>query len=88
MDLITTIFYNISSNFKNLYLEIKSKYTTDGKYLAVITNNGLWIKDIVDEKTFIINSSEIDGNFLLNNFITEFDNDYNVIRNLRSKKLI
>ena len=84
--LITTIFYNISSNFKNLYLEIKSKYTTDGKYLAVITNNGLWIKDIVDEKTFIINSSEIDGNFLLNNFITEFDNDYNVIRNLRSKK--
>ena len=85
--LITTIFYNISSNFKNLYLEIKSKYTTDGKYLAVITNNGLWIKDIVDEKTFIINSSEIDGNFLLNNFITEFDNDYNVIRNLRSKKI-
>ena len=69
--LITTIFYNISSNFKNLYLEIKSKYTTDGKYLAVITNNGLWIKDIVDEKTFIINSSEIDRNFLLNNFITE-----------------
>ena len=85
--LITTIFYNISSNFKNLYLEIKSKYTTDGKYLAVITKNGLWIKDIVDEKTFIINSSEIDGNFLLNNFITEFDNDYNVIRNLRSKKI-
>ena len=85
--LITTIFYNMSSNLKNIYLEIKSKYTTDGKYLAVITNNGLWIKDIVDEKTFIINSSEIDGNYLLNNFITEFDNNYNVIRNLRSKKI-
>ena len=48
---ISTAFYNVSSGFKNFYLEIKSKYTTDGKYLAVITNNGLWIKDKIDKKT-------------------------------------
>ena len=47
---ITILFYNFSSNFKNFYLELKSKYTTDGKYLAVITNNGLWIKDEIDNK--------------------------------------
>ena len=43
--LITILFYNLSSNLKNFYLELKSQYTTDGKYLAVITKNGLWIKD-------------------------------------------
>ena len=63
--LITTIFYNFSSGFKNLYLELKSKYTTDGKYLAVITNNGLWIKDEIDNKILITNSSEIKTIFLL-----------------------
>ena len=47
---INIFFYTFSSNFKNLYLELKSKYTTDGKYLAVITKNGLWIKDIINKK--------------------------------------
>ena len=41
---VATIFYNLSSNLKNFYLELKSPYTSDGKYLAVITKNGLWIK--------------------------------------------
>ncbi len=85
--LITILFYNLSSNFKNIYLEIKSKYAVDGKYLAVVTKNGLWIKDKIDEKTYIINSSSIKDNFLINNFITEFDQDYNVIRNLKSDKI-
>ena len=85
--LVTTLFYNLSSNFKNIYLEIKTKYTTDGKYLAVITKNGLWIKDKLDERTYIINSSEIEGTFLNNSFITIFDENYNVIKNIKSKKI-
>ena len=85
--LISTTFYNFSSGLKNFYLEIKSKYTVDGKYLAVITNNGLWIKDKVGNKNLIINSSEIEENYLINNFITEFDEEYNVIRNIRSKRI-
>jgi len=85
--LIITIFYNASSNLKNFYLELKSKYTTDGKYLAVINKNGLWIRDIIDDKILIINSSRIDENFLIDSFITEFDNDYNVLRNIKSKKI-
>ena len=48
--IVTTLFYNLSSNLKNFYLELKSPFTSDGKYLAVITNNGLWIKDEVNEK--------------------------------------
>ena len=85
--LISTVYYNFSSSFKNFYIEIKSKYTSDGKYLAVITNNGLWIKDKIKDKNLMINSSEIENNHLINNFITEFDKDYNVIRNIRSKKI-
>ena len=85
--LITGIFYNLSSSLKNFYLELKSQYTTDGKYLAVITKNGLWIKDEINEKILIINSSKIEENFLINSFITEFNKDYSVIRNIKSEKI-
>ena len=82
-----SIFYNASSNLKNFYLELKSNYTEDGKYLAVINKNGLWIRDKVDNKILIVNSSKIDDNFLINNFITEFDSNYDVIRNIKSEKI-
>ena len=85
--LIIVFFYNFSSNLKNFYLEIKSKYQTDGKYLAVITNNGLWIKDVKNNKTSIVHASKINENYLINTFITEFDLDYNVIRNIQSEKI-
>ena len=84
---IISVFYNTSSNLKNYYLELKSKYTEDGKYLAVINKNGLWIRDRIDGKILIVNSSKINDNFLLNNFITEFDTNYEVIRNIKSNKI-
>ncbi len=83
----TSIFYYFSSNFKNLYLELKSPFSNDGKYLAVVTQNGLWIRDKIEEKTLVINSSKIDKNLLIGNFITEFDNDYKVIKNIKSNKI-
>ena len=85
--LVILIFYNLSSNLKNIYLELKSNYTSDGKYLAVITKNGLWIKDKVNNKIMITNSSYIEENFLNKNFITEFDENFNVIRNIQSEKI-
>lgn len=85
--LIITIFYYFSSNFKNLYLELKSPFTNDGKYLAVITQNGLWIRDKIQENTLVINSSRIEESYLIGNFITEFDSNYNVIKNIKSNKI-
>ncbi len=85
--LIITIFYFFSSNLKNFYLELKSPYTNDGKYLAVVTKNGLWIRDKINNKTLVINSLLIDENNLVENFITEFDGEYNVIRNIKSNKI-
>ena len=85
--IIISLFYNLSSNLKNFYLELKSDFTQDGKYLAVINKNGLWIRDKVDNKILIVNSSKVDENYLIDNFITEFDSDYNVVRNIISKKI-
>ena len=85
--LVVTLFYNLSSNLKNIYLELKSNYTYDGKYLAMVTKNGLWIKDKVGDKILLINSQKIEKHFLINNFITEFDANFNVIRNIQNKKI-
>ena len=45
------------------YLDIKKAYTDDNKYLASITENGLWIKDenrnnvnFINSKTFTVNT--------------------------------
>ena len=83
----TTIFYYFSSNFKNLYLELKSPFSNDGKYLAVVTQNGLWIRDKIGEETLVINSSRIDSKYLIGNFITVFDGNYNVLKNIKSDKI-
>ena len=81
------LFYNFASNLKNIYFELKSNYTSDNKYLAVITNNGLWIKDKIQGKTLIINSNKIEPNFLVEAFISEFDEDFKNIRNIKSNKI-
>ena len=85
--IVTTLFYNLSSNLKNFYLELKSPFTSDGKYLAVITNNGLWIKDIYNENIMIINASSFNNNELVDIYISEFDKDFEIIRNIKSKKV-
>ena len=85
--LIVSIFYNLSSNLKNLYLGLKSNYTEDKKYLAVITNNGLWIKDVYNENILMINASSFNNNELLDTYISEFDKNYEIIRNIKSKKV-
>ncbi|MDC3155430.1 LptF/LptG family permease [Candidatus Pelagibacter sp.] len=84
---IILIFYNFSSNLKYFYIGLKSNYTTDNQYLAVITKNGLWIKDINDDKTLMINAAGIGQNELLEAYISEFDKNYEIIRNIKSNKI-
>ena len=85
--LIITLFYSFSSSLKNFYLDLKSNYTTDEKYLAVITKNGLWIKDVIDDKILIVNSFKIDQNYLIDAYISEFNNDFEIKRNIVSPKI-
>lgn len=81
------IFYNMSSNLKSIYLKIKNNYSSDDKYLAVITKNGLWIKDIVDGKINITHASKIEKNHLINTFITQFDKNFEINQNISSEKI-
>ena len=85
--LLVSIFYSFSSNLKNLYLEYKNQYSSDSKYLAVVTNNGLWIKDNVDQKILIINADKIEGSFLTKVNISEFDNNFNLSQIITSEKV-
>jgi lipopolysaccharide export system permease protein len=80
-----TLFYSFSSNLKNLYLGYKNQYSTDNKYLAVVTNNGLWIKDIINNEKFIINADKIEGKFLKNVIINKFDKNFKLKTILKSE---
>jgi len=84
---IVLFFYNFSSSLKNIYLELKSSYTSDGKYLAVITKNGLWIKDKVDNKNLIVNSNKLEKNLLVDAFIVELNEEFESIRAIKSNKI-
>ena len=85
--LTITLFYSFSSNLQHYYLQIKNQFSENKLYLAVINKNGLWIKDVVNNKTSIINSSKINNNYLTDTFISTFDKDFNLIRSLKSNKI-
>ena len=85
--LIILLFYSLSSNLKNIYLEEKNRYTIDDKYLAVVTKNGLWIKDEYENKSIIVHAKKINNNILIDAFITQYNNKYEVIRHIQSDKI-
>ena len=80
-------FYNISSVLKNSFLSIKNSYTNDDKYLAVITENGLWIKDEINNNVNLINAIKVDNEFLLDVSITQFNKDFKILRIIKSDKV-
>ena len=84
---LITVFYSLSSNLKNFYLEYKNSYAADDAYLAVVTKNGLWIKDYMDNKISIINASKIEDNFLIDTYITQFDENYEVLNNIQAERV-
>ena len=81
------VFYNISSKLKFLYFDIKNEYTKDNKYLAVITENGIWIKDEINGKVNLIHALGIEKNFLINVNITQFDSNYDFLKSIDSQKV-
>ena len=85
--LTITVFYSFSSNLQHYYLQIKNQFSNDKLYLAVINKNGLWVKDIVNDQTNIINSSKINNNFLTNTFISSFNKDFKLVRSIKSDKI-
>ena len=84
---LVIFFYNGSSILKNSYLLIKNNYSEDNKYLAVITENGLWIKDEINDNINIINALRVNNEFLLNVSITRFNKDFDLVEILQSEKV-
>jgi lipopolysaccharide export system permease protein len=54
--------------------------------LAVITENGLWIKDEINNHTNIINAKSIDQNKLIDISITQFNKEFDFIQNIEAKE--
>ena len=86
--IIITVYYNFSSSLKYSYLNLKNSYAKDNKYLAVITENGIWIKDEVGENINIINANRFSKNILYDVDILQFDKNFNFKKNIISKTII
>ena len=85
--LIITVYYPISSKLKFIYFDIKNVYSEDGKYLKHFNENGIWIKDEINNEIFIINGQSKEENFLNDVFLSKFDSDFNLIENIFAKKI-
>ncbi len=81
------IFYNVASKLKFFYTDIKNKYSDDNKYLAVVTDSGLWLKDEVDQGTLIVKANNIQDEHLIKVIINIFDSDFNLVNTIQSDKI-
>jgi lipopolysaccharide export system permease protein len=81
---LSSIFYTFSSNLKYTYLSLKNKFTNDNKYLAVVNENGLWIKDEINNYTYITNAEIFYKNILEKVTITQLDKNFNLIQTIVS----
>ena len=85
--ILVIFFYNLSSVMKNHYIKLKNVHTDDNKYLAVITENGLWIKDERNNGINIINAYKVDQEFLIDVLIVQFNSKFELINTIESKKI-
>ena len=81
------IYYNAASKLKFFYTDIKNTFSNDNKYLAVVTDSGLWLKDEINNETLIIKANYIKENFLINVIINKFDSDFDLINTIQSEKI-
>ena len=84
---ISLIFYSISSKLKFFYLDLKNDYSSNNKYLATATDNGLWIKDEINNKIYITNAKTINNEYLYDVSIVEFDENFKITRVINSEKI-
>ena len=85
--LVIILLYNFSAILKFQYLDIKKNYTKDDKYLASITENGLWIKDEIDNKINFINAKTIGLNSLNDVEIMQLDNNFNHLSSIKASRV-
>ena len=85
--LIVIIFYNLSAIMKFEYLDIKKNFTKDNKYLATITENGLWIKDEINDQINFINARRFTMNTLNDVDIIQLNKDFEFQNNIKAENV-
>ncbi len=82
------IYYSFSANLKSMYLNIKYKYSNSSDHLAVVNEDGLWIKETnkKDNHIFIINAKTYKLNSLEKIKITKLDKNYELVSTIVSEK--
>ena len=53
----------------------------------MVTDSGLWIKDEINNKTYLIKSEFIKDQMLSKTIINEFDDNFDLIRTIQSEKI-
>ncbi len=79
------IYYSLSASSKNIYLNLKYKYTETNNHLAVVNESGLWIREKIGNSIFFVNANNFYKNDLENITITQLNNDYKTINTIISK---
>ena len=70
-------YYSFSSNLKSEYLDLKNRFSDTNEYLAVVKDDGLWIKEEIEDSVYFIHAERFDKSFLKSVTISEIDRYYN-----------
>ena len=79
-------YYSFSSNLKSKYLELKNRFSNTNEYLAVVKDDGLWIKEEIDDSIYFIHAEGFDKSFLKSITISEIDKYYKSKNSITAKK--
>ena len=82
--LTVLIFYNLASSLKFIYTDMKNKFSNDNKYLAVVTDSGLWLKDEIEDSIIIVKAKTINDNDLGEVIINEFTKKFDLVKTVQS----
>ena len=85
---LIVFYYSFSANLKSLYLNTKYKYSNTSDHLAVVNEDGLWIKEkSADNKhIFIINAKSYNINSLEKLEITKLNLNYNLVNTIVAER--
>ena len=86
--IIIIVYYSFSANLKSLYLNIKYQNSNSGDHLAIVNEDGLWIKENSKNglKLFIINATNYKKDILENIKITELNKNYELLNTIIAKR--
>ena len=69
-------YYTFSASLKSQYYNLKSNFSDQNEYLAVVNESGLWIKEEIDNTINIIHAKKFKGNIVENVTITQTNSKF------------